>query len=460
VGVLVTVLLAVLALPWLLAKTPLRNWLLAMIVNDDELSIESQDASFGYLSPLSLDGLKVVSRNGATRLGVTRIEADKSWLGMLVSRPQLGTFRFIAPQADLLINERPAAAAPVEPAPSSGLPDLPALVAEIRDASIIVRTRAEGPPPIALDKIGLTIRVERQADDSVLRIDPTTVFDHAPITPQLCGQGLQLVAPLLADEISADGEFSLRLSEFHVPLGDPQPGGAGVRIAGQLHLHRANVAVKHTIATKIVALVLQIIGGSLPETMVVAEGVEVDFQVIEGRFHHQGLALLLPRGDSAIGIRSDGSVGLDETLDLQVSIELPAGMLGSGPLAQRLTGEPLVLTIGGTLDTPTVGLASNGGWAESIQRVIKASGGEAPTGSLEDAVIDLIGGLLQERSPEHSGRLLDRLRGMRPEQPPDAAPPDAAPPDAASGNDEAAEPGRPLFPRLRERRSGRQPTPL
>ena len=403
------------AFPWILAKTTLRDRLLSMIVNDDSVSVQSRNASFGYLTPLSLSGLQIASSDQSTSIEVNQIEADKSWLGMLVSRPELGTIRFVEPKAEFVVQEDRTGDDTSEsessepPASSETPPVLPNLAAEIRDASVVVRSDSSKEPTIDLDSIGLTLRLQREEDRSVLRIDPSTLFDHEPITPALCGRGLQLVAPLLADEIDAEGAFSLKLSEFQLPVGRRTQDREAVRIAGQLELHQATVSIKNTVAANVVGLVIQLIGGSLPDTMIVAKDVAVDFRVVDGRIHHEGLALLLPHGESNIGITSSGSVGIDESLDLNVAIQLPASMLGKSRIAQRLSEDPIEIAIGGTLQEPKVGLPQKASWVQSIERIISADENSEqegnPDDSLENAVIDLIGGLL-ERAP-------DRRRGER-----------------------------------------------
>jgi hypothetical protein len=424
-----SVLLLLLALPWLLAKTSLRDRLLTAIVNSDELTVTSRHASLGYFSPLSLAGLRIESNDKATLLEIERIESDHSWLGLLWSRPELGTFLFDRPKVDVRIDSPGDEAGDVDDSepPQAGSIEFPVLAAEIRDASVVVRTSQSVDPPIDIERVSVTFRLERIEDRSVLRIDPATVFDHQRITPELCGHGLQLVAPLLGDALDAEGEFSLRLHEFHVPLEKAEASDpAAIRIEGELELHRASVALKDTLAKNIIGLVIRILGNSVPEKMTVAKGVKVGFQVIDGRIHHQGLALLLPRGDSSIEIVSNGSVGLDETLDLQVAIRLPPGLLGETPLAKRVSGQPIEVAIGGTLDQPQVSLPKRVDWIRSLEGLIAGkeidpssepddkSRDGALDDSLEEAVTDIVGGLLkratQREQPIVEESILPRLR--------------------------------------------------
>lgn len=398
-----TVLVLALLLPFLLGKTALRNVVLNSIVDSDKLTLHSTGANLGYFTPISVSGLSVQSKDKETKVSFREIAADRSWLSMLFSRPELGNFRFDSPDVDITVRktvseqEVDGLAATAPPNPTV----LPNLTAEIVDASIVVRMGPNEPPPIDLSGISAHVRLERKGALSVLVLEPTVVFDHQPLTPQLCGQGLQLIAPLLADEVSATGEFSLNLTQCEIPVAshaaDIDQKANAINVKGQLDLHSASVSVKNTIASKLMGTVMQLVGISLPNALTVAENVTVEFAVIDGRVHHSGLALLLPQGDSSIEIVSSGSVGLDETLDLLVSIKLPDGLLGKGVVREALTEKPLQLAISGTLEKPQLRLAGNKGFLQSMSKLIESAGKEGDetnSGEVADASSDLLGGLL------------------------------------------------------------------
>ncbi|WP_146400729.1 hypothetical protein [Planctomycetes bacterium CA13] len=132
--------------------------------------------------------------------------------------------------------------------------DLPTLAASVRDASVVIRTSSAGEPPIELESVSVSMELLRQQNQSVLHVEPATLFDHQRITPELCEHGLQLIAPLLADQISTEGEFSLRLEKCDIPLhSDNQPNAASAQARGELQLHRANAGLKNTIIGKIIS---------------------------------------------------------------------------------------------------------------------------------------------------------------------------------------------------------------
>lgn len=425
----------ILVLPLVLGKTPLRDRVLNAIVNSDDLTVSSTDASLGFFSPLSLSGLTIDSEHQETHISVESITAEQSWIGLLFSRPDLGTFRFSQPRVDVLI---PIGTGKPDTKSETGNGDVPGLLpnlaAEIVDASVVVRISEEGPPPIDITGLNATLRLKRQGTESILTLDRTTLFDHQPLTPELCGQGLQLIAPLLADEISATGEFSLNLEQFEIPIRkDPEGAdGEGVKIRGQLALHSATVSMKHSMASKVISLVTQLLGKKLPDSLTVAQNVSVDFRVFGGRVYHQGLALVLPHGDSSIEIASSGSVGMDETLDLAVSLKLPEGALGSGVVGNVIAGQPLDFNVVGTLDSPKIKFTGKTGLLNSVGRLIdntsKDGDSKADVGA---AVTDILGDVL-----DLAKQRADRKRTGNPDQTP----------DAQSGGTQV-----PFLPRLRDR---------
>ena len=399
----------VVLIPVLLGKTFLRDIVLNSLVDSEKLTLQSNDASLGYFSPAAVAGLRLQTLDQTCLVSVPEIRADRSWLSMLLSRPELGNLRVEKPEVDITVSKRQSeetsdATKAAKPAAASLLP---ILTAEIVDAHVLVRTQLDEPAPIDISGINAKVDLQRRGDLSVLTLQPALLFDHQPLTPQLCGKGLQLVAPLLADEVSASGEFSLNLTKFEIPVGAngvEQPDKAkATQISGQLNLHSATVSMKNTLVSKALDAVMQLAGISLPGPLTVAKNVTVEFSVIEGRVHHSGLALILPQGERSIEISSSGSVGLDETLDLTVSIKLPEGLLGKGALRDALTSQPIQLAVTGTLEAPKLKVSGKRGILNSFGNLIESTGkplGESNPAEVGDAISDLLGDVLnlaQER---------------------------------------------------------------
>jgi hypothetical protein len=113
-------------------------------------------------------------------------------------------------------------------------------------------------------------------------------------------------------------------------------------------------------------------------------------------------------------------VGLDETLDLHVAVQLPNELLSDSALVQQLTKDPIVLAISGTLDEPKIQLASDRGLIKSIQGLITGDSAQQPSDeSLSDAIsgaAEAVGGILQGLRKNREARASepDENRSSRP----------------------------------------------
>ena len=400
---LLVLLVTVLFVPVLLGRTSLRDLILNSILDSEKITLSSRSASLGYFSPVSVDQIDIVSTDRKNRVAIKEIVADRSWLRMLFTRPDLGKFRVVNPAVNLIIRQ-PASATDrttqTSPAPSPGFL-LPNLTAEIVNGALTVRTAPDSPPPINLAGINVELTLERKNNLSILTIPPSLIFDHQALTPEICGQGLQLIAPLLADEVTADGEFSLKLSQCEIPIssaaGNEDKKLTALNLTGQLDLHQARVSMRNTLASNVIAIIMRIAGTSFPDAITVAQDVSVQFMVKNGRLHHSGLAFILPHGEKSIDIVSSGSVGLDETLDLTLEIKLPDGLLGTGVVRDALTREPLVLKVTGTLASPKIRLAGKTGILQSVGNLIDIIGDdpkESGADTVGNAISDILGDVL------------------------------------------------------------------
>lgn len=449
--------------------------MLAAIVDSDQVRIQSSDASFGYFSPLSLSGLKIESDNETAKISVERIEADHSWLGLLLARPDLGEFRFVEPTVDVLIDEATGqvnterdgddtadTTAPAQKTPKDeqgvvtetaktnpNVVELPNVAATFRGARFILRTSPKGEPPVDFTMEDVTVQLvrdESRGGSSLLKMEQAPIYKRQKLTPELCEGGLQLVAPLLADEVSAEGEFSLTVEALELDfakLGGDEPP---VVLNGSVAFHQLDITIKNTATQQLLGLIAEVLDSPLPESLAIAEEIEFRFEVDDGRIRHEGFAMVLPHEDSSIRITSSGSVGLDESLDLNVSIEFPPGKLGDSVLANTLVGEPIRLAVTGTVDEPQIGLAEDVKWISAIAGML--SDDEEEDADLEAGLVGLVSGLLDV--PDLSN----------PTPPTERPSDDPASPRARKPllNLDRPTDNEPLFPRLRERLRQRRQT--
>ena len=301
-----------------------------------------------------------------------RIQADKSWLTMFWRRPDLGKFTFVRPTIGLVTGDANEQTPPVERVTTTEPPDkiawLPILTADIENASVVVRRPGDDNPIVDLEDINVTFHLERDEFGSVVVINPVTIFDRQELTPELCNKGLQLVAPLLGNEIGADGEFSFRIDKFSLPVGGIGTADEArrIEIAGAVQLHRASVGLKDTVIARVIGLVTELLGEPLPEFLTVANESQVKFHILDGRVHHEGFAMMLPYRDSNVELQSSGFVSLQGELDVVLALKFPVKHLGQSRVAKLFSSEPIRVSITGRMEEPKVKLVSDKDWNDRL----------------------------------------------------------------------------------------------
>ena len=123
---------ALLGLPEVVARTSLRDRLLFSLVGEEEFSVRSGGASFGWFSPLSIDELSIRSPNGDVDISIARLEAAQSWWQLWISRDDLGRLLIDRPTVKLILDEQ-------QESEAIQLEELPILTADIQTGALLIR---------------------------------------------------------------------------------------------------------------------------------------------------------------------------------------------------------------------------------------------------------------------------------------------------------------------------------
>lgn len=193
-----------------------------------------------------------------------------------------------------------------------------------------------------------------------LRLAPGPLVTDVAISQQVTERVLKFIAPVLADSARIAGRFSMALSEFAAPLTPPPSGPPPVRAAGVLDVHQVRVLPGPAVA-EWVALARQIAGvardgveavGQPSDAVLVAiDDSRVEFKLIDGRVYHRGLRFNV--GDALV--QSEGSVGMDESLDLVLSVPILDEWVERRPvILGRLRGQAVRIPVQGTLSRPKI----------------------------------------------------------------------------------------------------------
>ncbi len=158
------------------------------------------------------------------------------------------------------------------------------------------------------------------------------------IDPAMCGSALQYIAPVLAGVTSAQGAFSIDLDRCRIPLGDPSQGD----LAGRFTFHSVSIGPGPLIRELAVFMKRETPAQLRRESV-------VPFYMTKGRVYHDNLELLFPD----VTVRSRGSVGLDQSLDVLLQMPVPPKWMDQNPtIAQALRNQTITVPLRGTLVKP------------------------------------------------------------------------------------------------------------
>lgn len=197
--------------------------------------------------------------------------------------------------------------------------------------------------PMDLDvsegKVHLAPRIQFTPTASELTLQGGRVAEQVRINPVMCANALQYVAPVVAGVASAEGRFSVELDRWRIPLEDVAQGD----FAGRMLVHSIQMGPGPLIRELALAM-----GYTSPAQ--IAENSTIDFLLQQGRIYHRGVNLKFPD----VTVRTEGSVGLDRTLDLVADMTLPPKLRNDKVMAVALPNQTIRLPIRGTLEHPQV----------------------------------------------------------------------------------------------------------
>ena len=232
-------------------------------------------------------------------------------------------------------------------------------------------------------------RIEFTPEGRHLVFDGGPVFENVDFTQEMSNTWLRYVSPLLGSATSIEGKFSLSASPARVAMSPPHAGD----FEGVLNIHSAQVgpgALSQQIVEAIAGI--QTMLGRPPAATALwmqVDEQQVPFAFADGRVYHKDLHVSF--GD--VVVQSQGSVGLDQTIDFQLSIPIPEKWAAGKPLLANLKGEVIPFQMGGTLDQPQLDGRALGEFAKRIafkggggllqqlieKRLEKKANGEIPT---------------------------------------------------------------------------------
>ncbi|MBI85963.1 MAG: hypothetical protein CMJ81_22425 [Planctomycetaceae bacterium] len=197
------------------------------------------------------------------------------------------------------------------------------------------------PPPTLSD----------ESPGPLLLMGQTQLLERVSITREMCAQWLKYLAPLVADVTRIKGRLSVGLTHARIPLADMNSAD----ILGSLTVHSGEIRPGPLTEpfVRIVRRIQSLAGqGILGEANAILRTTEreIPFRLLDGRVYHENM--LVRMGD--VMMNSSGSVGLDESLDLLVQIQIPDHWVEADRVLAGWKGKVIEIPIGGTLEKPNI----------------------------------------------------------------------------------------------------------
>lgn len=214
-----------------------------------------------------------------------------------------------------------------------------------------------------------TVPLKLAVGGGELTLNPQVVFAPSPqrlifppgplatdvrVSPEMSERMLKYIAPILAGAAQAEGVFSVQLEGARVPLADYRQAD----VTGRLEVHRLNV-LPGPMVQQLVMLVKQIEAiakrrqlpmANAAKNVLTIDNRTVDFRMVNGRVYHRGLEFQIDN----VPVRSSGSVGLDQTLDITFEVPVLDKWVEREQALQPLAGQVLPIRVVGTFQRPKI----------------------------------------------------------------------------------------------------------
>lgn len=220
--------------------------------------------------------------------------------------------------------------------------------------------------PLSGGKLRMAPEVRLSSRPAMLYLPKGPVLENVALTREVCDGWLKFIAPVLAEAARAEGQFSLSLEESQLPLFDLASG----KLDGQLQIASGQVLPGPMFGElagflgQIEATVSRGQSGGLlspDQPLMLIDRQTVNFRLRDKRLYHSPMTFNV----KGVPVRTRGSVGADQSLDLLAEIMFPAPWARRVPLIAHLDGKVFEVPIRGTLRQPKIdGKAIGKAWEQ------------------------------------------------------------------------------------------------
>jgi hypothetical protein len=345
--------------PYVVASSqPLRDWALRLVLPKLQGSATAASVSLSWQTPVAFSDIVIRAPNGALVAEIDQLRGDLPLWRYLFHPADVGHYRLDHPHVYLTVREG-----------GSNLSDTFVEMEERPTESVgmtIVDGRFSYQAPThatawRIAGINVSLRLEPVSAAGDLKrqmvLLPGGSVEHVPITPQISQGVLSSIAPVLANSSRVAGVFTLKLGLWQLPLPEMSNGKG----EGELVIHHAEMEPGPLVQGLASALDLSP-GIHVPDNTV------VPFRMADRRIHHHGLQFDIDN----LTVRTHGSVGLDESLDLVAEVHLPDDLADRRPILKALASQTIEVPVRGTSSRPRIdmralGRANAGVWLGVIE---------------------------------------------------------------------------------------------
>jgi hypothetical protein len=258
--------------------------------------------------------------------------------------------------------------------------------------------------PFAGGKVQFAPRIDLRGQEPVLLMDWTRLIDNVALQPETARQWLRYVAPLAADATSAQGNFTVDIGGASIPLFDPM----NMEARGAVKLHSvvigAGPAAEQLLATvqQLRALLKPESAGRDLKTWLRMSEQTVPIAVKGGRIYHDQLDF----AHNDLVVRTRGSVGFDQTLDLIATIPIADDWIAGKPYLSSLKGQSISIPITGTVSQPKLD-------RRALQQLSSNLVKQGVSGAINQAIDDKLTPKINEYQNELNNKFNNELNKLQ-----------------------------------------------
>ena len=204
--------------------------------------------------------------------------------------------------------------------------------------------------PVSGGKLRGTPWIQLLPSPGELILPPGRLIERIALTPPLCDRWLSWLSPILRSATDAQGFLTVDTSGGQLPLNDPLNG----RFEGQLFLEQFSVT-PGDMAGPLIKLLAKLQSVVDPRfafgdqvVFLRARPDPVRVQIADGRVYHDNLILDMGQ----LTVRSQGSMGHDGSLSMQLEVAFRGDLAGATPVVAQLLRTPFVIPLRGTVRSP------------------------------------------------------------------------------------------------------------